>query len=92
VIRIPYAIRLDRQAAAGLSEVSSPQLRDASRIWALVSRASRSGVIAPRSKAALIPGRKPAIASSAFVPVAIAAMPNSSAIGCSVSTSSALQK
>ena len=33
----------DRQAAAGLSHVGSPQRRDASRTWALVSPASRSG-------------------------------------------------
>lgn len=56
---MPYAIRLDRHAAAGLSDVSRPQLREASRICAFVSRASRSGVIAPRSKAARMPGRKP---------------------------------
>ena len=42
-----------------MSQVGSPQRREASRTWALVSPASRSGVTAPRSAAARMPGRKP---------------------------------
>ena len=63
----------ERHAAAGLSHVGSPQRREASRTWALVSPASRSGATAPRSSAARMPGRKPATASSALVPVATVA-------------------
>ena len=48
---------------------------------ALVSPASSNGVTAPRSAAARIPGRKPATASSALVPVATWARPSESASG-----------
>ena len=67
---MPNATRLDRQAAAGLSQVGRSQARDAARTCSLVRPASRSGVAAPRSAAARMPGRKPATASSALVPVA----------------------
>jgi hypothetical protein len=86
---MPYATLLARHAAAGLSHVTSPHARDASRTSAFVRPTSSSGVRAPRSAAARMPGRKPATASSAFVPVQTAAP---SASGASVSSSSLLQK
>src|SRR5689334_4637078 len=92
VTSTPYAMRLDRQAAAGLSQVESPISREAARTSALVRPASASGVTAPRSAAARIPGRNPARRSSALVPVATWARPSRSATGPSTSSSSALQK
>ena len=74
----PYATLEERHAAAGLSHVGSPHRCEASRTCALVSPASRRGATAPRSSAARMPGRKPATASSAFVPVATVPMPRAS--------------
>ena len=92
VTSTPYATLEERHAAAGLSHVGSPHRCEASRTCALVSPASRRGATAPRSSAARMPGRKPATASSAFVPVATVPMPRASASGVSTSISSALQK
>ena len=92
VTSTPYAIRLDRHAAAGLSQVGSPQ-RAGSLAHLLLGQA---GVAQrghrPRSAAAAMPGRNPATASSALVPVATTARPSRPASGASVSSSSALQK
>ena len=46
----------------------------------MVSPASRSGVTAPASAAARMPGRKPSRASSALVPVATSSMPSLAAV------------
>jgi hypothetical protein len=58
----------------------------------LLSPASASGVSAPAFAAARMPGRNPARTSSAFVPVATAAMPRSAASGATTLISSVLQK
>ncbi len=74
-----------------MSQVGRSHARDSARTSSLVRPASSRGVTAPRSAAARMPGRKPATASSALVPVATCARPCSAASGPSTSSSSALQ-
>ena len=57
VTGVPYGSRDARQAAAGLSHVTSPSSFDQVRTSALVNPASTSGKAAPRSVAARWPGR-----------------------------------
>ena len=63
VTGVPYGIREDRQACAGLSHVGSPIARERSRISDFVSPASTSGLRTPRFFAELMPGRKSPVSS-----------------------------
>ena len=88
---VPYGMRDDRHACAGLSHVASPMVRESSRTSAFPSPASTSGDRTPWRFAAFSPGLK-SPRSSTFAPLATNRYPSSSAMRPSTEYSSSLQK